>query len=301
MTSPSPNESNEESKTIRYRASPAFGAVTSRGQTRELGGDMYFAFLTWPLWKFSAVVAALVLAVNALFACLYMLDPGGITNARDGSFEDAFFFSVQTLATIGYGTMAPHTRYAHIIVTIESILGVLAVGSLAGIAFARLSRPKARVLFTEKMVVRPRNGVPHLQLRIANWRTNLIVEAQVRVFLLRAERTSEGEVSRMPQTLVLVRSSTPVFFLTWTVMHAIDESSPFHGEGAIQRLREEGVQIYVSLTGYDQTLGQTVHAYWEYALDDIVQNARFADVIGFGGGRARVIDFGKFHDVVPLD
>jgi len=289
-----------EPKTIRYRPSPAFGAVRSRGQARELGGDMYFAFLTWPLWKFSAVVAALVLAVNTLFALLYMLDPGGITNAREGSFEDAFFFSVQTLATIGYGTMAPQTRYAHVVVTIESILGVLAVGSLAGIAFARLSRPKARVLFTDKMVVRPRNGVPHLQLRVANWRANLIVEANVRVFLLRAERTTEGEMSRVPRDLVLVRSSTPVFFLTWTVMHAIDEASPFYGEGAIEKLRAEGVQIYVSLTGYDQTLGQTVHAYWEYSVDDIVQSARFADVIGFGGGRAREIDFGKFHDVEPL-
>ncbi|MFX5476654.1 ion channel, partial [Acinetobacter baumannii] len=85
-----------------------------------------------------------------------------------------------TLATIGYGTMAPQTRYAHVVVTIESILGVLAVGSLAGIAFARLSRPKSRVLFTDKMVIRPRNGVPHLQIRVANWRTNLIIEANVR-------------------------------------------------------------------------------------------------------------------------
>ncbi len=288
-------------KSIRYRPSPSFGNVTARGQARELGGDMYFAFLTWPLWRFCLVVAAAVLVVNAIFAGLYMIEPGGISNARDGSFEDAFFFSVQTLATIGYGTMAPQTRYAHIIVTIESILGVLAVGSLAGIAFARLSRPKSRVLFSDKMVVRPRNAVPHLQLRIANWRTNLIIEANVRVFLLRAERTTEGEMSRLPRDLVLVRSSTPVFFLTWTVMHVIDEASPFFGPDAIEKLRAEGVQIYVSLTGYDQTLGQNVHAYWEYSLDDIVQNARFADVLGFSEGRARELDFSKFHDVVPLD
>lgn len=291
----------DHAKSIHYRTSPGFSEVHSRGQARELGGDMYFAFLTWPLWQFALVVATMVLVVNAMFAGFYLLEPGGISNAREGSFEDAFFFSVQTLATIGYGTMAPQTRFAHVIVTIESILGVLAVGSLAGVAFARLSRPKSRVLFSDKMVVRARNGIPHLQLRVANWRTNLIVEASVHVFLLRSERTTEGETSRVPRDLALVRSANPVFFLTWTIMHAIDESSPFFGPDAIERLRAEGVQIYVSLTGYDQTLGQNVHAYWEYKLDDIVQNARFADVLTATGGRTREIDFGKFHDVVPLD
>ncbi|MEO6420751.1 MAG: ion channel, partial [Polyangiaceae bacterium] len=104
---------------------------------------------------------------NTLFALIYLLDPGGISNARPGSFEDAFFFSVQTLATIGYGTMAPQTTFTHVLVTVESILGVIAVGSLAGVAFARLSRPQARVLFTNKIVIRKRNGVPHLQVRVA--------------------------------------------------------------------------------------------------------------------------------------
>jgi inward rectifier potassium channel len=264
---------------IRYRGSESSLRVQTRGQAFRLGGDAYFALLTTPFWRFCLAVAVFVLAINSLFARVYMLDPGGVTTARPGSFEDAFFFSVQTFATIGYGTMAPQTRFAHVVVTVESILGILAVGSLAGIAFARLSRPTARVLFSDKLVVRPRNGVPHLQVRLANWRTNLIVEASLRLFLLVPERTAEGEALRTPVELKLVRGSTPVFFLTWTAMHAIHEKSPFHGEDAIARLREAGAQLFAMLTGYDQTMGQMTYAYREYKLEDIVQNARFVDVV----------------------
>ena len=290
------------SRTIRYRSkSPNTSFLRIRGQAFELGGDVYFALITRPFWQFCLAVAALLLFVNAVFAELYLLDPGGISHTRAGSFEDAFFFSVQTLATIGYGSMAPQTRFTHIIVTIESIMGVLSVGSLAGVAFARLSRPKARVLFSEKMVVRPRNGIPHLQLRVANWRTNMIVEASLSVYMLVPQRTSEGEVQRIPIEVKLVRPRSPVFFLTWTAMHAIDETSPFFGEGAIARLKADGAQLFASLTGYDQTLGQNVHAYAEYKLDEIVPNAGFADMTTIHADGTRELDFSRFHDVVPLE
>ena len=292
---------NQTSRSIRYRApKQAFARVRTKGQAFELGGDLYFAMLTRPMWQFALAVGLVVLLINALFAVIYLFDPGGIANARPGSFEDAFFFSVQTLATIGYGTMAPLTRFTHIVVTIESIMGVLAVGSLAGIAFARLSRPQARVLFADKIVIRPRNGVPHMQLRLANWRTNLIIEASLRVILLVGERTSEGELTRTPREVKLVRSSSAFFFLTWTAMHCIDETSPFFGKDAMENLRASGAQLFAMLTGYDQTMGQYVHAYHEYSLKDIVEDARFADVITTEGG-VREIDFSRFHDVERLD
>jgi inward rectifier potassium channel len=286
---------------IRYRPSESLGRVHTSGQASRIGGDAYFALLTTPFWRFCLVVALFVLAINSLFAWVYLLDPGGITNTRVGSFEDAFFFSVQTFATIGYGTMAPQTRFAHVVVTLESILGILSVGSLAGIAFARLSRPEARVLFSDKLVVRPRNGLPHLQIRLANWRTNLIVEASLRLFVLVPERTAEGEVLRTPLELKLVRGSTPVFFLTWTAMHAIDETSPFFGPDAQERLRAAGAQLFAMLTGYDQTLGQMAYAYREYKFDDIVQGARFVDVVEVRPDGARHLDFSRFHETEPLN
>jgi inward rectifier potassium channel len=288
-------------KPITYRpAPPSLGRVRAHGQARRFGGDAYFALLTTPFWRFCTAVAVLVLMINSVFAWIYTLDPGGITNARPGSFEDAFFFSVQTLATIGYGAMAPHTRFTHVVVTIESILGIVAVGSLAGISFARLSRPKAMVLFSRKLVIRPRNGVLHLQMRLANWRTNLIVEASLRVYLLVADRTQEGELIRTPVELKLVRGSTPVFFLTWTVMHRIDESSPFFGEGAVDRLKASGAQLFAMLTGYDQTMGQIVHAYHEYKFDDIEPGARFVDIVDATPDGTRHIDFTRFHDIEKI-
>src|SRR5450432_82079 len=119
--------------TIRYphQSTSSITAVRIRGQAFELGGDTYFALLTRPLWQFCLAIMLLVFFMNIVFALVYLVDPGGISNARPGSLEDAFFFSVQTLATIGYGTMAPMTRFTHVVVTIESITGILSVGSLA--------------------------------------------------------------------------------------------------------------------------------------------------------------------------
>jgi inward rectifier potassium channel len=272
--------------------------VRTRGHGLTIGGDVYFAMMTWPFWRFCLAVGFIVLVVNTLFAGIYMIEPGCVTNAH--TFEDSFFFSVQTLATIGYGTMAPLTRFAHVVVTVESILGVIAVGSMAGVAFSRLSRPRSRVLFSEKMVVRPHNGVPHLQFRIANWRTNFVVDACVRVFVLTSERTLEGEITRTPVELKLVRGHNPVFFLSWMVMHPIDEKSPFFGEG-FERLKTEHPNLYVMMTRWDHNMSQTVHAYWEYKLADVVQNARFVDVVSVTEDGVREIDFGRFHDIESLE
>lgn len=298
MTARKP-EATPVSRTLRKDGSYN---IERRGMPRRrFAQDVYHHLLNLKWRWLIAYIATLYMSVNALFALLYLGLGHAISNARPGSFEDAFFFSVQTLATIGYGSMAPMTRYAHTVVTIESILGILAVGSLAGVSFARLSRPKARVLFSDRIVVRPRNGVPHMQFRIANWRTNLIVEAGLKVYLLMAQRTTEGEVQRVPVELKLVRPFSPVFFLTWTVMHAVDETSPFFGEDAIAKLKSSGAELFASLTGYDQTLGQIVHAYTEYKLDEIVHNAKFADIVTLHPDGRRELDFSRFHEVVPLE
>lgn len=298
-TIPPPPKTTER-RPIRYDGGDlGLARVRASGRALRPGADVYFALLTIPFWRFCAFVGLVVLFINSAFAWVYTLVPGGISNVRPGSFEDAFFFSVQTLATIGYGTMAPQTRVAHVVVTIESILGIIAVGSLAGISFARLSRPKVLVLFSSKIVVRDRNGVPHLQMRIANWRTNLIVEASVRMILLVAEKTQEGEHTRTPLELELVRGSTPAFFLPWTVMHRIDSTSPFHGQDAIACLQASGAQLYVMVSGYDHTLGQVVHAYHEYRFGDIVHGARFVDIVGLEPDGTRTVDFARFNDIEP--
>jgi inward rectifier potassium channel len=227
--------------------------------------------------------------------------PGAISHLPPDDFEDAFFFSVQTLATIGYGVMAPETRIGHILVAVEAFAGMLSIALMTGITFAKFARPTSRVLFADKITITPRAGVPHLMFRMANWRGNQMVDAQLRVMVLLEEKTPEGETMRVPHDLPLVRSSTMLFILTWMPMHRIDESSLFHGPDALERLRAKGAEIYVSLTGYDETIGTTVYARHAYQLDDIVPNVRFADVLSIREDGTRVLDYHHFNEVVPIE
>jgi inward rectifier potassium channel len=274
--------------------------VRAVGRPWEPQKDIYHFLLGRSWFAFFCAVALGFLTANAMFAVVYMSQPGGISGARPGSFEDAFFFSVQTMATIGYGAMSPVTRFAHIIVTVEALVGILTVALVTGITFSKFSRPSARIVFSEKMVIAPRNGVPHLMFRLANWRQNQVLEAQLRLILLVTERTLEGETLRRPHELPLVRERNALFSLTWLAMHKIDEHSPFFGPDALPRLRAAGAQIFASLYGVDETVGQNIHARYPYTLDDIVGDARFVDLLVDLPDGTRQLDYRVFHDIEAL-
>jgi inward rectifier potassium channel len=159
-------------------------------------GDLYHHLLTLRWWAFLLGLAAVYLSLNVIFAVLYLIGDGAIANARPGVFADAFFFSVETISTIGYGQLSPATLYGHIVMTGEALVGLMLIAVAAGLMFARFSRPVARVVFSNVAVVAPYNGVPTLTLRLANQRRNEILEAQVSVSLVRDERTVEGEWMR---------------------------------------------------------------------------------------------------------
>lgn len=273
--------------------------ILAKGRTRSPLEDLYHLILTRPWRQFFALILLTFLSLNTLFALLYLAVPGSIANARQGSFEDAFFFSVHTLGTIGYGTMAPGNRYGNAVVAVEALVGMISIAMMTGITFAKFTRPTAKILFSAKMVIQPRDGVPHLAFRMANWRHNQVVEAQIHLILLLSHRTAEGDTLRQPVAIPLVRDRNPMFGLTWLAMHRIDESSPFYGPGAIERLREKQGELFLSITGYDETIMQTIHARYAYALDDIVQNARFADILTVLPDGTRVIDYTRFDEIVP--
>ena len=274
--------------------------VRTVGRQRRFHHDMYHFVLerTWP--QYILLLAGTFLVLNVLFALLYRLDPGGVANVRDGSLEDCFYFSVQTLATIGFGQMAPADRFTNIVVVVEAVTGTLSIALIAGVTFAKFARPTAKVLFAAKALVTPRDGVPHLMFRMANWRHNQVFDARLKVVLLVAHQTREGEVGRSLLELPLVRDSTALFAITWTAMHRIDEQSPFYGPDAIARLRAADAQLFLTLTGVDETIGQTINARWAYDLDDIIWNARFADVITIQPDGTRVVDYREFHRFIPL-
>ncbi len=262
-------------------------------------GDLYHRILTIGWVGFFALGSLTYLAANALFACLYLLEPGAIANARPGAFSDAFFFSIQTMATIGYGQLAPATLYANLLVTVETAIGLIFVALSTGLVFARFSRPTARVLFSNVAVVGPHNGAPTLSLRVANRRRNQILQAQAALTLVRDERTHEGLMFRRFYDLRLARSHTPIFALTFTVMHEIDRDSPLYGATS-DSLAAQNAELVVTATGVDETLVQTIHARTSYLPHQILWNHRFVDVIGSTDDGRRAIDYRRFHDTVPL-
>jgi inward rectifier potassium channel len=259
--------------------------------------DIYHFVLTRTWTQFFLLIGGGYTLINAAFAFFYWLAPGAIEGVAN--YEDAFFFSVQTLATIGYGKMVPVSRIGHLLVTLESIVGVLGIALTTGVTFAKFARPTARVRFATKICAHDRDGVPHLVFRLANRRQNNIVEAQLRVILLIEVVTNEGHAIRSPIDLQLVRDRNASFSLSWLVRHRIDEDSPFHGEDAIERLSKQKMEMFLSLSGLDDTMGQTVNARWRYTLDDIVWGGRFEDILHVDENGTRHLNYEKFDHILP--
>src|SRR4051812_31681814 len=191
---------------------------------QDLWGDLYHTLLRSP-WRVTiAAIAGLVLAVNVVFACVFLIT-GGIANARHGSFADAFFFSVQTVGTIGYGAMYPQTPAAHVAVTIESIVALLVAAISTGIVFTKFSIPRARLEFAHEACVYVNDGALTLAVRLANTRGNFIIDAQVRITMSRLERTREGVEFYRLHDLRLVRDRSPALGRSWQVQHIIAADS----------------------------------------------------------------------------
>ena len=273
--------------------------VVAIGLPAPWAGDLYHHLVALPWASFLAGLSSVYLALNCLFALFYLLGDGAILNARPGAFSDAFFFSVETLSTIGYGQMSPATLYGNIVMTAEALTGVMLLAVAAGLMFARFSRPTARVVFSKVAVVAPFNGVPTLSLRLANARRNQILDAQVSVTLIRDERTSEGDWIRRFYDLQLARQRSPVFAMTFTVMHPIDATSPLYNASA-SSVAAEGAELVVTVTGVDETTSQIVHARTSYLGHEILWDHCFADVFTQTADGRLAIDYRRFHDTGPI-
>jgi inward rectifier potassium channel len=282
---------------IIYRE--ASDRVVAIGLPAGLVGDLYHYLIALPWTGFLAGLCLVYLGLNCFFALCYLLGDSAILNARPGAFSDAFFFSVETLSTIGYGQMSPATLYGNIVMTAEALTGVMLLAVAAGLMFARFSRPSARVVFSKVAVVAPFNGLPTLSLRLANARRNQILDAQVSVTFVRDERTTEGDWIRRFYDLQLARERTPIFAMTFTVMHAIDATSPLYNANALS-LAAEGAELVVTVTGVDETTSQIVHARTSYLAHEILWDQRFADVFTQTADGRLAIDYRRFHDTGPI-
>jgi inward rectifier potassium channel len=259
--------------------------------------DFYHALLHLPWWVTFALIAGVFLFANAVFAVAFLI-VGGVSHAAPGSFLDAFFFSVQTMGTIGYGALSPESPAANTIVVVETIVGLTLTALVTGLVFAKFSRSTARVVFTNEAVIGPMNGVPTLMFRLSNQRGNQIVGAHLRVALGRTEKTTEGETFYRTLDLKLQRDHLLSLSRAWVAMHTIEPSSPLHGETP-ESAAEKEIELQILVVGLDDISMQTVHAGHRYFTHQLLWGRRFVDIVSEAPDGDIVLDLRKFHDTEP--
>jgi inward rectifier potassium channel len=271
-----------------------------RGGTtwRDVHPYLFLVNLSWP--KFLACLFLGYVAANTVFAALYFaLGPGQLQGAdapgAAGRFVNEFFFSAQTLSTVGYGSIAPRAIGAQILSSFEGLLGVLGFAVATGLLFGRVSRPSARIGFSENMLVAPYQDITSLQFRVVNRRKNDVVDLEARVLLMTVEM-EEGQPQRKYQLLNLERPQVMFLPLTWTIVHPIDRESPLWSmtAGDLQRLQAE---VMILVKAYDDTFSQTVMARYSYRYEEIVWGRRFAPAFSVDAHGDLVLEVRKVGDL----
>src|SRR5881227_3314441 len=255
--------------------------------------------LSWP--QFATFVASLYLGLNFLFAALYSFQQNSIAGSTGGHwFFDCFFFSVQTLATVGYGHMYPQTLYGHLVSTTEIMTGIFLIAVMTGLIFVRFSRPIARVAFSRSIVIAPLNGKPTLMVRIGNENHHSMVEAEFRIMFSRDEHLIEGGDFRYFYNLKLHFDRLTVFPAALTLRHVIDEKSPLHGATA-ESLEAARALLFVSVVGIDPVIAAAVQTQRDYTWRDIRFGERFVEIYTEHGGGRLTVDYGRLHDTEQVE
>jgi len=298
MPRPLPTRIKQESDEKATRARLGSYEFKKKGVSRFDLRDPYHlaTALTWP--QFLAAFLAFYLLVNFVFATLFWLAPGSVTNARPYNFMDMFFFSIETLATVGYGDMHPATLYGHAIAATEIVCGLAFTAILTGLTFVRFSRPQAKFVFATHPVVAIQNGKPTLMLRIGNGRAGVLMDATAKLNVLLSEMTPEGRRVRRAQELRLERTHLPLFPLSWTLEHVLDERSPLYGYDAARAIEAEA-HVFAMLEARDPTLVTMVHDFRGYAPEDIRFGMRYADAVSVDEGGTPVADFSRIGELEP--
>ncbi|QWD71907.1 ATP-sensitive inward rectifier potassium channel 10 [Polynucleobacter sp. MG-5-Ahmo-C2] len=276
-----------------------YRATLTRSEVARPENNFYHWLLGTSWASFMLLVVLVYLGTNLVFAFAYLAcGDGAITHAQSGSLLDVFFFSVQTMATIGYGRMTPVGSWPNAIVTFEAFFGIVYSALTTGLAFARFTRPTAGVRFSKVAVVGNHDGIKTLKFRVANDRSSHIVEAQLRLWLIAESMTSEGERYRRSVELALHRSESPVFSLTWTAMHSVDETSALNDYLGNSALNGRW-HLLITFTGYHESLANQVYARHVYLPRDVQQNATFVDIVTVSSDGGRIIDLSNFEQWVP--
>ncbi|HEX2659182.1 MAG TPA: ion channel, partial [Polyangia bacterium] len=268
------------------------------GEQRSPLRDFYHSLLRRSWWVTIATISAAFLVTNALFAAAYLLT-GGVVHGGETSFANAFFFSVQTMGTIGYGAMYPESPAANTLVVVESIVSLLLTALSTGLVFAKFSRSTARIVFSDHAVISPsKGGVPTLMFRMGNLRGNEIVDAQIRVVFTRTERYPDGSTFYRMSDLKLTRERALSLSRSWSALHPITGDSPFVGHTPDSCLTDE-VELQVMVVGLDDVTMQPVHATHRYLASHVLWGARHADILSESPDGNLLLDLRKFNVIEP--
>ena len=275
--------------------------VHTMGLDGSLMSDFYYRVMlaSWPQFFIGAIL--IYLCINAGFALVYFFGDNMIINARPNSFIDAYIFSFQTSTTIGYGYLLPKNGITHVIVMVDVFSGLLFVAVLTGLVFARLAKPKARVLFSQQVVITQHRGQTTLLVRLANGRKrSSIINCHVSAVLMMEDRDPESMFERHFIDMHLQRNNVPIFALTWTLVHTIDAQSPLYGldKAAIESY---GTILIITLDGIEDIFAQTVHTNYIYEAQNFLFNKRFASILSHHKDGSRMIDYAQFHKVEDTD
>ncbi len=267
------------------------------GVHRYAFDDPYYLVmaLSWP--AFVVAVMAMFLLANLAFAALYTLAPHAVTNVRPGNFVDAFFFSVETLATVGYGVMTPATTYGHFVATAEIFVGMFLTALATGAFFARFARPRPRLMFSDSAVIAPYEGGRALMLRVASRRLQGVSEATARIVYLRQVAVDERQYRRLTE-LTLVRSNLPVLTFSWTLIHPIDPDSPLYNLTP-ERIAVEAPSLLVSVTGFDEAISAHITDRKTYRPADIRTDHMFVDILRDLPDGYLELDLTRLHETEP--
>lgn len=263
----------------------------------DLRDPYYLAIaLTWPQFLVSLLV--FYLFMNVVFAIFFWLVPGSVAHARPGSFIDVFFFSIETVATVGYGEMYPATFYGHLVASTEIVCGLAFTAILTGLTFVRFSRPRAKLIFAANPVIALHHDKPTLMIRIGNGRATILTDAMARLNVLLSEIGVDGQVFHRAQELRLERAHLPIFPLFWTLMHVLDERSPLHGYDETRAV-EAGAQVFVAVEARDPMLATTVQDLRNYSAKEIRFGMRYSDALTTAKDGTPVLDLTRIGALEP--
>ena len=267
------------------------------GLTRFDPHDPYYFAISLNWRRFGLLFAAAEMAINTLFATLYTLQPGAIANQPPGShFVNAFYFSLETLATVGYGEMYPGTSYGHVVSSLEIVTGTVFTAIMTGLLFIRFSKPRAKMLYATHPVVTTNNGKRTLMLRIGNARTSLLHNATATIHTLVRSVSQEGQTQVNIVDLPLIRNRNPVFVVLWTLMHVIDETSPLHDFGPEEW---EAIRLVVAVSAWDPAIGQEVSDVHTIAGADIRVGMRYVQAVQSIDSARTMVDYALMSVIEP--